>query len=229
MLSYSKSTGNAMGSLVYLYLHATFCVLVILSNLISGKLISLPFGFSGGLPAGVIVYPLTFLISDLVTELYGVQKAKQMVYGALGLSLLSFCIVQLTLWLPSSHQNNQHAFYLVMHSSGLAIMASLIAYLFSQLIDIQIYSKIRHWTGPNILWLRTNVSTLFSQLIDTVIVSSIHLYWGLGMEWQAVCHAMLFAYGYKAFFSVMNTPFFYACTYYLRSKIQPENSQWLTH
>lgn len=214
-----------MSSLIYLYLHASFCVLVVLSNLVSGKLISLPLGLPGGIPAGVLIYPLTFLVSDLVTELYGSQKAKQMVYSALGLSLLSFGIIQFVLWLPASQTDNQVAFQLIMHSSSLALIASLIAYLIAQILDIKIYASIKQWSGPSFLWIRTNVSTLVSQLLDTIIVNFLHLYIGLGMDMSIVSQAIFFSYGYKAFFSIANTPFFYACVYYLGSRIDNSEKQ----
>ena len=194
---------------LYLIANAAFCVIVVVSNIISAKLFSLPYFQNFSIPAGLITYPLTFLISDLVPEIYGDRKAKIMVYTALGMTILSYGIIQFALLLPSIDPENQHVFQSVLGLNGLIISASLIAYVLSQLLDIQLYSLIKQWTGCRFLWLRNNGSTLISQIVDTATVNIIHLYWGLGMEIGVVIQIMLFSYTYKSAFSVLNTPLFY--------------------
>jgi len=194
---------------LYTIANAAFCVIVVISNIISAKLITFPFFQNLSIPAGLITYPLTFLISDLVTEIYGARKAKVMVYTALGTTILSYVIIQFALKLPSISPENQSIFQSVLGLNGLIISASLIAYIISQILDIQLYSLIKKWTGSRFLWLRNNGSTLISQMVDTAAVNLIHLYWGLEMELEAVFKIMLFSYTYKSFFSVMNTPLFY--------------------
>ena len=100
--------------------------------------------------------------------------------------------------------------------NGIIVFSSLIAYLVGQVIDIQIYAWIKNCTGEKHLWLRNNGSTLTSQLIDTCIVNFIHLYVGLGLSFDLVFKAMLFSYMYKAFFSMANTPLFYACVLFTK-------------
>lgn len=200
---------------IYQIMSMAFCVIVVLSNIISAKMVVLPFfGFS--IPAGLVTYPLTFLLSDLVTEFFGIRKAKLMVYNALGVSVVSFGMIKLVLWLPTDAPEGQNAFHAVLGLSGLRIFSSLTAYTIAQLADIQLYVLIKKVTGPRFLWLRNNGSTCISQIIDTVAIDIIFLYWGLSMEIQQVLPIMLFSYAYKALFSFLSTPLFYICVFIIR-------------
>lgn len=168
-------------------------------------------------PAGLITYPLTFLLADLVTEIYGQEKAKQMVYVTLALSILSYGIIQLALLLPS--KNEQAAFQEAFGLSGLRIFASLTAYLISQVVDIRLYSGIKKITGTRYLWLRNNGSTCISQLVDTILVDLIYLYWGLHMGMIEIFPIMLISYSYKAFFGILSTPLFYLSVFLSKRSI----------
>lgn len=188
---------------------AAFSVLVVISNAISAKLIPLPLFDAFAIPAGLITYPITFILSDLITELYGAKEGRRMVLTALGLSLLSYAIIQIALWLPSNQPDFQRSFDAVLGLNGWIVLASLTAFVAAQILDVQLYAWIRSLTGDRMLWLRNNGSTLISQLVDTVLVNWIFLRFGLGMETTAIFHIMLFSYGYKAVFSIGMTPLFY--------------------
>lgn len=204
---------------IYQLICASFCVIVVVSNILSAKMVMLPF-FELSIPAGLITYPLTFLLSDLVTEIYGAKSAKLMVYIALAMSLLSFGMIQVALLLPENGLDEHQAFETVLGLSGLRIFSSLISYLTSQLVDIQLYAAIKRWTGPKLLWLRNNGSTCTSQIVDTVMIDLIFLWWGLGMPMAVVGPIMLFSYIYKAFFSVACTPIFYLLVFLIQGKWQ---------
>lgn len=210
---------------LYQVLSASFCVIVVLSNIISAKLIQVPFMGGFVIPAGLITYPLTFLISDFVTEIYDAQKAKLMVYIALGMNVLGYAIIQATLILPGTSDPEQLMFGAVMGLSGLRIFSSLLAYFVSQIADIQLYAWIKKWTGVRYLWLRNNASTCISQILDTLIIDIVYLYWGLAMPFADVWPVMCFSFAYKTFFSVANTPLFYFLIYL--AKIDWKPAKWL--
>ncbi len=197
---------------------ATFCVIVVLSNIISAKMWSVPFFQDFAIPAGLLTYPLTFLISDLVTEIYGAKRAKAMVYIAFAMSILSYVILRVILSLPSNSQAEAEAFNLILGLQGWVITASLTAYIAAQLIDIWLYAKIKYWTEGKHLWLRNNGSTWTSQMVDTLLVNTIYLHFGLEMGFSQIVPIMLFSYLYKSFFSVINTPFFYLFVYLFKNK-----------
>lgn len=201
--------------ILYQILIAAFCVIVVMSNITSAKLIKLPF-YDFSLPAGVLLYPLTFLLSDFVTEIYGAKPAKLMVYIAFVMNLLGFAIIEIILFLPTSNTVEYAAFEMVLGLSGLRIFASLSSYIVSQIIDIQLFALIKSWTGMRFLWLRNNGSACISQVVDTVLIDMIYLYWGLQMEMTVVFPIMLISYVYKVFFRLANTPLFYLCVYLVK-------------
>lgn len=201
--------------MIYQIIVASFSVIVVLSNIISAKMVALPY-FAFAIPAGLITYPLTFILSDLVTEIFGAKKAAFMVYTALAMNLLSVVLIELAILMPAGSKEEQVAFQAVLGLSGLRIFSSLISYLTSQLVDIQLYALIKRWTGPRFLWLRNNGSTWVSQIVDTVMIDIIYLWWGLGMVMGDIAPIMLFSFTYKAFFSVALTPLFYLLVYTVR-------------
>jgi uncharacterized integral membrane protein (TIGR00697 family) len=201
--------------ILYQMICASFCIIVVISNILSAKMVALPL-LMLSIPAGLLIYPLTFLLSGLVTEIFGARRAKRMVYIALAMNLLSFGMIQIALLLPESEVDEQRVFQAVLGLSGLRIFSSLISYITSQLLDIQLYAAIKRWTGPNFLWLRNNGSTCVSQIVDTVLIDLIFLWWGLGMTMVAVAPIMLFSYVYKTFFSVACTPLFYFLVFLIR-------------
>lgn len=205
---------------LYQIICVTFCVIVVLSNIISAKMVSLPFFQNFSIPAGLLTYPLTFLLSDFITEIYGAKKARFMVYTAFAMNLLSFGVLELTLLLPTHSIEEQNAFQAVVGLSGVRIFSSLIAYLAAQLVDIKLYAWIKRLTGQRFLWLRNNGSTCASQIVDTVVIDLIFLYGGLGMEMHLVMRIMIISYIYKAFFSALSTPLLYVLVFMMRNQLK---------
>lgn len=193
----------------YPFIVAAFCALVVISNVISVKFVKLPWFHDLSIPAGLFTYPMTFLLSNLVSEVFGTRKAKFMIYIALAINMLGFGIIQLTLLLPTSLQEQE-----MLGLSGLRILSSLIAYMTAQIVDIQLYGLIRKWTGPRFLWLRNNGATCISQVVDTFVIDILFLYCGLNMPITDVLSIMLFSCSYKALFSIVSTPVLYLFVYY---------------
>lgn len=205
---------------LYQVISASFCVIAVLSNIISVKMVKLPFFTDFSIPAGLFTYPLTFLLGDLATEIYGAKKARLMVYTALGMNVLGFGLIQAALMMPAHSAEEQSAFGAILGLSGLRIFSSLTAYIVAQLAGISLYAMIKRWTNSRHLWLRNNGATLASQILDTIIVDMIFLYWGLGMGMDLVAPVMVFSYAFKAVFSAANTPLLYLFVYLIRGTRQ---------
>lgn len=204
---------------LYQFISTAFCIIVIISNIISAKMVPLPYFEKFCIPAGLITYPLTFMLSDLVTEIFGAKSAKRMVYITLGMNILTFGILQIALSLPGQSVEEHANFQAVLGLSGLRIFSSLTAYSVAQLIDIQIYAMIKRWTGLRFLWMRANGSTWLSQFVDTVLIDIIFLYWGMNMQLIEVAPIMIFSILYKIFFSLATTPLFYLLVFMIRGKL----------
>ena len=109
---------------------------------------------------------------------------------------------------------------------AVAIFGSTVAYLVSQFFDIYLFDVIKRKTKGKHLWLRNNVSTCTSQLLDTFIMDGIVLYFGLGMELKTCFVIGLCVYVYKVIFALLDTPFVYLFTRFLKNKLgDSENVQ----
>lgn len=121
------------------------------------------------LAVGVLPYPVTFLCTDFISELYGKQRASQVVYVGLLLNLWVVAILWLGGVLPSAGGDDD-VFMRVRELTFGAVTASMIAYLFAQIVDVQLFHFWKKLTRGRHLWLRNNGSTLVSQLVDSVAV-----------------------------------------------------------
>lgn len=210
-------------------LMAAFVVVLVLTNVIGVKLFLafpnlLPNGFFGEpitLTTGILTYPVTFLLTDVVCEVYGSKRAKLMVLTGFVMSLLSLILIQLASLVPGSPvwpSGNPHfdsvgemqvAYESVFSLPGVLIFGSMTAYLVAQLADVRLFHFFKRLTGGRHLWLRNNGSTMVSQLVDTIIVNSIFLGYGLGLDWTVVGKIIFASYLFKLLFAAIDTPFIY--------------------
>ena len=166
---------------------------------------------------GLIPYPITFLVTDLISELYGRKKANQVVIGGLVASVFVLGIVLVadavtaTSWSPVSDE----VFSTVFGLTGAAVTASMLAYLFAQFIDIRIFHFWKRLTKGKKLWLRNNFSTIPSQFIDTLLVLFLLCSFG-AIAWDKFWVLFANAFLYKIIIALLDTPLFYLTTYQAR-------------
>lgn len=209
---------------LYLVVCVLFSVVVVLSNLITIKLFQIPALTEAAVPAGIVTYPLTFILVDMIAEVYGQRHAKFMVYLGLGAGAVTYGIIALAIALPPHHlwslplldgtTNQQRVFEAIFGLNGLIVGSSLVAYLLGQLVDVRLFFLLKRLTRGRYLWLRNNVSTLASQLIDTMLVTGAFLGWGLKMHPSAVLSVVFVSYSYKALLTIAGTPLFYCAVRY---------------
>lgn len=214
-----------------------FATLLVLSN-VTLKVIYIPWFPKLTLTSGILTYPLTFLITDLVSEIYGEKKAKLMIFIAFCMNLLMVAFTQTTLALPghaewvapfnrfgyTSVNHYQTAFESVFSISGMIFIGSMAAYLIGQMLDVKLFLLLKKKTQGKHLWLRNNVSTCASQLIDTFIMNGIVLIWGLKLSWSTCAIIMLSEYLYKVVFALLDTPLIYILTYWIKKRFTPHES-----
>ncbi len=162
----------------------------------------------GGLvfPAGVLAYSVTFLITDVISEVWGKEKAKQVVFSGFIVLLFVLLLIKLSMMLPAaSFWENDKAYTTLLGSTMRIIIASFIAYLVSQFHDVWAFHFWRRKTKGKHLWLRNNASTLVSQLLDTVIFISIAFYGTM-----PILGLIKGQYLVKVLIAVLDTPIVYA-------------------
>jgi uncharacterized integral membrane protein (TIGR00697 family) len=202
---------------IYLLLAALFITSLVVSNLIFQKFFYwYPFGLKvlGNplfeLSVGILPYPLTFLITDLISEIYGKKRANQLVITGIFASFFSMGIFLLANAVPAIENSpiDDNTFNQVFALSPIAVLASMIAYLLAQLVDIRIYHFWKKLTNGKMLWLRNNFSTFTSQLIDTVLVIGLLSIFGV-LKWDLFWGLVISGFLFKILVAAFDTPLLY--------------------
>jgi len=205
--------------IIYLILAALFIASLVVSNLIFQKFIYWnPFGwYRFEISVGLLPYPLTFLITDILSEIYGRKKANQVVIAGIFASLFSIIIILVADFAPAIENSpiNNKTFHQVFGLSPLAVLASMIAYLFAQFIDIRIFHFWKKLTKGKHLWLRNNFSTFFSQFIDTFIVLTLLCSFNI-LPWHLFKGLLISGFLFKIIFALFDTPIIYGIIHLFR-------------
>ena len=205
---------------IYLIFISLFITSLVVSNLIFQKFFHLTLlGFNFELSVGIIFYPITFLVTDVVSEIFGKKRANQMVITGIFASVFCLLIISIANFLPATNWSpvNNKIFKLVFGNTILAVGASMLAYLCAQLIDIRIYHFWKKLTNGKHLWLRNNGSTIFSQLVDTFLIIFL-LCSGGAIEWNKFNSLFIQGFSFKILIAVIDTPIIYAFVFILRKK-----------
>lgn len=211
---------------IYLFLGALFITALVVSNLIFQKFFYwYPFNieiFGSKLfeiSVGILPYPVTFLITDLISEIYGKKRANQIVIAGIFASFFSLLIVftanhvTATNWSPVSDK----LFTTVFGNTIIAVFASMMAYLLAQLVDIQIYHFWKRITNGKMLWLRNNCSTFLSQFVDTFSVLFLLCSFG-EIGWDKFAGLLISGFIFKVIIAILDTPFLYLGVYLFRKR-----------
>ena len=211
---------------IYLYLAGLFITSLVVSNLIFQKFFYwYPFDMTIGgiklfeLSVGILPYPITFLVTDLISEIYGQKKANQVVIAGIFASFFSLSIILISNYVPALESSpiNDETFSNVFSLSGLAVLASMLAYLFAQFIDIKIYHFWKNLTKGKMLWLRNNFSTFSSQIIDTITVISLLCLFEV-LSWDSFLGLVVSGIVFKILVAFLDTPLLYLFVYLFRKK-----------
>ena len=220
---------------MYLVLAACFVTVLVLTNVIGLKLFQAPFKPEAALTTGIITYPLTFLFTDIVSEIYGKKRADFMVIMGFVCSLLMLLIVQIAMAVPpheawssgnppfyKTTAEFQTGFESVFSMGPVLVFGSMLAYLCAQLTDNFLFHWWKQRTDGKHLWLRNNGSTWISQLVDTAIVNSILFYVGFKMDFALGVSIMVTIYIYKLIIAALDTPFIYLGVFLVRRLLGDE-------
>jgi len=171
---------------------------------------------------GLLPYPITFIVTDIISELYGKKKANQVVTAGLVASLFMLLVVTVSDKIPSAPFGiGSDVFSQVFGLSSAAVFASMMAYLFAQYIDVRLFHFWKNLTKGKHLWLRNNASTMLSQFVDTAIVLSLLCYFNV-LEWEMFNRLLLNGFLFKVVFAALDTPIIYGILYFIRKQFSLE-------
>ena len=204
----------------YIILSGIFIASLVTCNLIANKFVTVDLGFKVFIvSAGILPYPLTFLVTDLISELYGQRKANLVVFSG----FIASMFVLLFLWLGSQFEAipgsivNDSTYNSVFQNAWRLIAASMVAYLFAQFVDVRIFHFWKKLTNGKHLWLRNNGSTVASQLVDTTLVICI-LFVGV-WETDQILLAIRDGWLFKMLMALIDTPIIYGIIHLLKGRI----------
>ena len=222
MTTQQKSTAQ----LIYLILAGLFIASLVTSNLIFQKFFYwYPFDISifnvklFEVSVGLLPYPITFLITDILSEIYGKKKANQVVIAGIFASFFSLLIIYVSKNVPATSwsQVDDTTFLNVFGAAPLAVFASMMAYLFAQFIDIRVYHFWKNLTKGKHLWIRNNFSTFTSQFIDTLTVLVLLCSFDI-IAWDKFLGLLIGGVLFKIIIAALDTPILYAIVYLFRKK-----------
>jgi uncharacterized integral membrane protein (TIGR00697 family) len=220
---YAPSKAERFSDGFYLVLSGIFLTSLTLGNIVGiTKFVDLGIFV---IPAGLLAYPITFLATDIMSEIYGRRRAQRLVWTGFAMNFFMLGLMALGHALPdaagvSGAASTFDTVYAFMKPN---VIASMIAYLVAQSLDVQAFHFWKRLTKGRHLWLRNNASTIGSQLVDTALILSIlYATGGLGAEVDslgALLALMGSSYAFKFCFALFDTPFFYLGVWLLRSKV----------
>ena len=210
-----------------------FAVALVISNVITAKTIQtgIPlFGSTILVPSAVICYCVTFLMTDVIGEIWGAKEARTVVLGGFCCQILATCLIMIGGALPAADAGMQNAYNALLGQNAVFVVASMTAYLLSQSWDVFIFHRIRNRVLQNggslrSRWIWNNASTMTSQIIDTVVFIGIAFGIGFGWLFDAAMLPQLGAmmvgqYLCKFALAALDTPIFYFLTRSHKAELQ---------
>lgn len=192
--------------------NAIFITSLLIANVVSSKIVSF-WGLT--VPAAIVAYPLTFLMTDVIGEIWGKEEANKTVKLGFICQMVSLVLIGGAILLPvAPFADNQAQFTAILGSSFRVVFASMVGYLVSQSWDVWIFHKVRdayikkHGSTKGGRWIWNNASTMTSQIIDTAIFITIAFIGTVPNIWTMI----LSQYLVKFVYALLDTPFFYLLT-----------------
>ncbi|MBS57963.1 MAG: transporter [Chloroflexi bacterium] len=191
-----------------------FTTLLLTANISAVKIIAIG---SEGIDAGIIAYPLTFLISDVISEVYGRKTTTKIIWLGFTANLLMISIIYVAGILPSAtFWNDQQSYDQILGAVPRIVIASMVAYLVSQNHDVLAFEMWKKVTGGKFLWFRNNASTVVSQGIDTtifILIAFVGIY-----SFDDILNMIWITYLIKIVVAIIDTPLVYILVNIVRRK-----------
>ena len=193
-------------------LNCFFVVSLIVANVVASKIVAFgPFV----VPAAIVAYPVTFLMTDVIGEIWGKEEANKTVKIGFWCQIASLLMIGIAILLPvAPFADNQKEFSMILSSSFRVVFASMVAYMCSQSWDVWVFHKIRnayikkHGSTKGGRWIWNNASTMTSQIIDTAIFITLAFFGKV----PNILTMIISQYAIKFIYAACDTPFFYLMT-----------------
>ena len=187
---------------IFLYMSIAFVTLLLLSNLIAGKLIQV---YGIVLPAAVILFPVTYILGDIFVEVYGFKVSRMIIWCGFACNLIAVIAYCITIALPyPEYWENQEAYSTVLGTTPRIFLASIAGYLLGEFLNSMVLSKMKVRFKGRMLWLRTITSSVIGEGVDTIVFILISFYGSY--EFNDILQMMAFQYVFKLGYEILLTP-----------------------
>ncbi|QIX60560.1 queuosine precursor transporter [Hymenobacter lutimineralis] len=214
---------------LYLVLSGIFIVNALLAEIIGVKIFSVDalLGLPGNLTAGVLIWPVVFVTTDIINEYFGRKGVLRVSFLTVGLILYAFLVILATTKLPPAQFwldinkvdaegrpfNIEFAYQSIFRQGLGIITGSIVAFLIGQVLDATVFQALRRITGSRLIWLRATGSTLVSQLVDSFVVLFVAFYLFGNWSFEQVLSVANTNYWYKFASAILLTPVLYLAHY----------------
>lgn len=225
---------------LYLVLSSIFLVNALLAEIIGVKIFSVEktFGLTGNLTAGVLVWPVVFITTDVINEYFGRRGVLRVSFLTVGLLLYAFLVIYGTtrlapadFWLAVNQTDAlgrpfdiEFAYQSIFRQGLGIIVGSLVAFIIGQVLDASVFQAFRRVTGSRYIWLRATGSTLISQLVDSFVVLYVAFYLFGNWTIAQVLAVAKFNYWYKFAAAIVLTPLLYLAHYVIDRYLGPQET-----
>jgi uncharacterized integral membrane protein (TIGR00697 family) len=212
---------KAAHSTLYVAVVAFFVTDLLISNVIAVKTISpfTVFGHPVVLQAADLIFPVTYILGDVLTEVYGFKRARQAIWIGFGCNLFAAAAIYLGQALPpNADWHDQASYDAILGTQFRILAASFTAYLFGEFINSYVLAKMKVWTEGKYLWTRTIGSTVVGQAFDSSIFCTLAFYGEPWMPNEALLALILFQWMFKVAYETCATPLTYAVVNFLKRK-----------
>ena len=206
-----KKVNVTTSVLVLAIMYASF---LLMSQLVGAKLATIA---DITFPAGLVIFPMTYIIADILTEVYGFGVSRKVIWTALGIDIMVIMFASIIVYLPSSVSwQDQSAYEAVFLSSTRVVIASITAYVFGEFLNSYTLAKLKILTKGKYLWLRSIASTAAGCLFDCIIFCSI-AYFNL-LDLSGLISLIITQYLMKLAYASVGIPFVQKISNYLKKK-----------
>ena len=193
---------------------AVFITCLLIANIISVKLVTI---FGLVVPAGVIIFPLSYICGDVLTEVYGYRRTRQVIWLGFGCNVLAVIAIAIAQVLPgASFWDAQAAYERILGFTTRLLLASFCAYLVGEFANAFVLARLKVLTAGRMLWARTIGSTVIGQGLDSLIFVAI-AFWGI-IPPAAILSAIVTQWLLKVAYEVLVTPLTYAMVNFLKRR-----------
>lgn len=207
----TRYTANTY-SIWFVLVVALFVTVLLISNIIASKIATIG---SFAMPAGIVIFPISYIVADVLTEVYGYRHARRVIWLGFLCNLILVVAIVLAIWLPPApFWDKQEAYATILGAAPRLLVASLSAYLFGEFTNSFVLAKMKILTRGRWLWTRTIGSTFVGQFVDTAVFSTI-AFMGV-MPTSALVAMILTEWLFKTVYEALATPITYAVVGFLK-------------